>query len=193
MIVDLTYFQKEPLYLPNISTTGINDNEKYQTFIDKYEFQFLLTALGFDLAKELLEQFETNGDFKPTAAQKWKDLVDGKDNWRGLRFVQSTHKFSMIANYIYCQYLYDTDIKLTTTGSVTSDIEKGNRVTNWYKVVDAWRDMMKQYQIERERLSYFKFPIDNGTKTLEEYLSDNASDFPNYKFQRLQNINSFDI
>ena len=181
MIIDLTYLNKEPLFLPNIGEQRVNRDDEYLVFIDKYEFQFLLLSLGFELAKELLDQFEADGSWKPSAEQKWKDLVDGKDNWQGLRFSVGEFKQSMIANYVYCQYLYESDRNLTAVGSVVDDVEKGHRLSNWSKFVNAWREMIEMRQ-ERKK---------DGTLSLKEYLKENKSDFRNYKFQELNNVNTF--
>lgn len=46
----------------------------------------MLDVLGFSQATELYNQFEPDGSWKVTALAKWVDLVDGKDNWKGLRY-----------------------------------------------------------------------------------------------------------
>lgn len=186
MIIDLTYLQKEPLMLPNISdnaNSGVNNNALYEGYVNQFEYDFLLHALGYELTTDLLDQFEANGDWKPAAEQKWKDLVDGLGNWRGLRFTVNGIKKSLIANYCYAQILYNEEFKMTAVGNSQNEVSGGNVVSNWYKIVPIWRELISFYQGKR----------DDGLLTLEEFLKENETDYPDYKFNCFQNVNTFQL
>lgn len=186
MIIDLTYLIKEPLMLPNISenpNSGVNNNALFDGYLNQFEYDFLLHTLGYELTEDLLSQFESDGEWKADATQKWKDLVDGKNNWRGLRFLQNGIKKSLIAHYVYCQILYKESSKLTSVGNSVNEVSGGLVVSNWQKIVPIWQELVELYQGSRK----------DGLKTLQEYLKENESDFESYKFNHFNNINSFQL
>lgn len=122
MIINSSYFLNKSVFIPNAvvqpsigsnTPTSINQlNEE----IDQKEYELILSWLGYEQTKDLFDQFEVNGDWKPTALQKWKDFVDGKEDWRGLRYSAGTKKISVIAFYVFFYYLKNDFVQYSTTG-----------------------------------------------------------------------------
>ena len=78
-IIDNTYFEKGWLFIPNNKdlnaepTASPSAQSEIDFFIEEYERELLLNALGVTLYNELQAELPT------PATQKWIDLVDGKD------------------------------------------------------------------------------------------------------------------
>ena len=111
MIINAQYFQTKELYIPNsvaqpsIGSVSPSATTQLNEEIESIEQSLLLDILGYEQLQELNAQFETNGDWKAGALQKWIDLVDGKEDWKGLRYSIGTKKISLIAYYVFFYYL----------------------------------------------------------------------------------------
>lgn len=215
MIIDSSYFEKGELYIPNnrdLSAQPVGSpstKSDVDFFINKYEPELLLNALGVTLYNEL----ETANSDLPNAAQKWKDLVNGVDytidgvtrRWDGLI---GAGKQSLIAYFVYCQYLRDKEATFTTTGVVQNDANNAENYDPTRKYIKAWNSFLKQYQGGLNRapriiynssgsvgLDYYG----NKSKTvsLYQYLADqNTLDdtaFPDFEFTLYESYNSFGI
>jgi len=150
MIIDTSYFINNPLQIPNavvqpaIGTNTPNNLEKLQTAISNMEYQFLLNALGKVQTTELLAQFESDGAWIVDPIQKWVDLVDGKDDWLGLR--DSTRKTSLIANYVYYNFLLNDQVYYSITGLQRPDAANSNAVNPDTKLTREWNIFLFHYQ-----------------------------------------------
>lgn len=169
-MIDISYFHTE-IKLPNVgeeaNTQLVNQNTYVNNIIYKYKRAFLITALGYSQAETLLSQFDEEGNWNETVDQKWKDLVDGYDSleWKGLRYELDGKKYSMIADYVFCQYLFtQSQGDLTQLGVSKSEVEHSTLVSarSYYTMV--WNRMCTAYQ-ESE------FFNPNGI-TLEKFLKD---------------------
>ena len=85
MIVDNSYFTGK-LNIPNLSDNQdyINNNDKLDNAIKEYEFIYLKSILGFEVAKDVLDKVQADGQV--TGGQKYKDLIEGEGEWKGLRY-----------------------------------------------------------------------------------------------------------
>lgn len=160
MIVDNKFFNKPEVYIPNNTDVGAqpvgNQSVKsdLDVIIEKYERVLLLDALGVTLYNELQTALKNIS----TAAQKWKDLVQGADytinnqvyRWDGL---QGYNNDSLIAYFIYTQYLVNDELTYTTTGMVRN--EASNAITAPFntKYVRAWNNFTQMYQADLYRYS----------------------------------------
>ena len=155
-IIDDTYFEHGSLFIPNNkdltvepvdSPTSITELE---FFIKKYERQFLLDALGVTLYDELQVALELV-DFT-TAEQKWQDLVNGTNytdpngnvrRWDGLK---GYDKQSVIAFYIFTEYLRNDNETYTTTGVVKNDAKNAQVIDPTPKYIKAYNQFIEAYQ-----------------------------------------------
>lgn len=217
MIIDSSYFTNGELFIPNnkdLSARPVGSPSvvnALDTFIDKYERDLLLNALGVTLYNELISQF-TDGVLNVGALQKWKDLVDGSDytingkvyRWDGLR---GYAKQSLIAFYVYCNYMRNNESTYTTTGVVQNTANNANNVSFTPKYIKAWQSFIDQYQDEFDNdpriiINAYGVGLDyynnkNIKVSLYQYLLDqnelDATAFPDFEFKFYENENSFGI
>ena len=155
MIIDTSYFLKKDVFIPNaVVQPSIGSNtptsiSQLNAEIDQKEYEFTLSFLGYLQNAELYDQFETDGTWKTTALQKWKDLVDGVEfggkKWNGLRYTIGTQKISIIAYYIYFFYLKDDFSTYSTTGIQVAKSENANNQLPNEKQTSAWNKFVNLY------------------------------------------------
>jgi len=151
MIIDSSYFEGKELYIPNavlqpsIGSNNLNPSSALAQEIEDKESELMLDVLGFAQATELYNQFEQDGSWKITALQKWKDLVDGKDDWRGLRYTIGGKKVSLIAYYVFFYYLANDYRTYTTTGMQIAKSENATTQDPSIKQVSIWNKFIKMY------------------------------------------------
>jgi hypothetical protein len=198
MLIDKSYFTGK-LELPNVEQGDVNadlilNNDNLDRLINEYEFKYLIDVFGVTIAKEILAVIEPDGTITPGSDQKYFDLIEGVDDWLGLRYEVSTVKYSQVANYVYCQYLNQYETQLSNLGNSVNEIEKGTRISNWSKFNESWREMMLQRQIrDYNDLYFYGYAYrENPFYTLYEYLS-NSADWSTSKFRWYENTNSFNL
>lgn len=155
MIITTAYFLNKNVFIPNavvqpsIGSNTPNSLNQLQAEIDEREDELLLSFLGQAQKTELYDQFETDGSWKPTALQKWKDLVDGVDfdtkHWNGLRYTIGTKKISLIAYYVYFWYLKEDYATYSTTGIQVAQAENAISQLPNEKQVSAWNKFANMY------------------------------------------------
>lgn len=153
MIIDSSYFLNKMVFIPNtVSQPSIGSNtptnvDTLKGEIEDREKELLISILGYTQYLELKDQFveTTPGVWNWVAlpVQKWKDLVDGKENWLGLRYTIGGKKVSLIANYVFCKYLEDDYSAYTTTGTVISDAANSTQVNPTQKITIAWNKFVE--------------------------------------------------
>ena len=201
-IIDKSYFNNQnfiqiPLATPEPNSP--NNASELDNLCVKLEREILLNALGLTLYNEL--KALTDVTIEAPENVRWKNLVQGEEYddkvWLGL-----DNDDSLIANYIYQQFVTDTNIKLSATGTTKVNAENATNQTPVYKIAGAHQNFIKQYQGE-----YLTSPIcyDNFIdwfgcegieKSLYGYLMDKREVFPewdNSKFRVYETKNSFGI
>jgi hypothetical protein len=137
-LIDYSYFEGVNLNLPQVADTP--GRSIVQKFIDKYEPKFLQEALGYQLWKDYT--IGTQSD------QKWLDLTVGKEftysgyltKWNG--FKPTTGKISPIANYVYCQFMWDRNSDNNLVGVATPNLDNASRSDPSAKICEAWNEMV---------------------------------------------------
>lgn len=137
MLIDTSYFFGD-IQIGQLSEQSVKDT--LNLFISQYEPAILERLLGYATYKQL-----TGSD------QKWTDLKTGVEytdengrlqKWNGL--YNATTKVSLIAYYVYCQYMEN---QLTATGGAGEgkvQMQNSIAVTNGRKIRKAWNLMVKQ-------------------------------------------------
>jgi len=112
-------------YVPNLDDAPNSDvigNEPIlQGFIDEYVNNCLVETLGWELAAELISQLDSNGDLPAGADQKWLDLVNGIENYKGMLK-------GMLVGYTYFFWLQNDIIDYSTTGTQRDTSENARNV-----------------------------------------------------------------
>ena len=137
-LIDTTYFVGE-ISLPASSLTGtLADINPY---IIKFEREALIEILGYTLYKELKAEIDSS------YTAKWEGFVEGaeytvsfagEDNtvkWNGLI---NSDKVSLLAYYIFYQYMKFHNTHTSSTGEMFSNLENGVRVQPAERMVNAY-------------------------------------------------------
>lgn len=208
MIIDSSYFQSKETFIPNViaqpnmQSNTPSEATQLQMEIDSREYELLVSFLGAEQTNELLDQFETNGTFKSTALQKWKDLVDGVDNWRGLRFTIGTKKISLIAYYVFYYYLGESYSTFNTTGVQVSESKNANTISPIQKQVNAWNSFVElyngisegiDYRFFWDRINYLNTDNNNNVITLYDFMQSKPTDYDSSFFTHKLPINTFGL
>ena len=169
MYLDSTYFIGE-LALPNVTNTitGLNPshmagNKSLDYFIAKYEREFLIKVLGFELFEEFTAGLKEN-----PIPEKWQRLKD-KLYWQGGSF-----KFSPAANYVYFYAKNDFKTNTTPAGEVREEVDFAKSADEATKLIKAWNDMAKYME------------------SFNEYMCKNE-DYPKFKAYCFSLLNPFNI
>jgi len=166
-LTDKTYYVLDI----NIPDSQYND---LQAVIDRYEKPILVQLLGYELYKEVTA-------YSVTSEQRIKDIVEGKEytdssgnltKWEGLT---NARKESLIAYYVYYYYLKNHASSLQTTGVMAAKNENAVQVTGAIKAAAAWTRLNELYY---EAYSF---------------LSQHESEYPEWDFTALGNVNTFDL
>lgn len=123
-IVDKSFFNNQnyihiPLAVVDPSATPNNATE-LDYLCTKLEKEILLNALGSSLYNEIKAITDID-----SADAKFKKLIQG-DEYDGKIWLGLDNDDSLIANYIYHQFVTQTDIRLSATGAKKSKCRKRN-------------------------------------------------------------------
>lgn len=153
-LIDQTYFEAD-LYIAQKTAKGVGP--LLDLFIQKFEKECLQKLLGYDLWKQFTEGLEED-----SPAQIWIDLRDGVeytgyDNklhlWMGFVDTENTAplKQSIIANYVYFEWMTNQQSSTTGSGEAVSTKENAESFTAAYKMEAAWNDVIEW----QKQLNYF--------------------------------------
>jgi len=200
-IVDKSYFNNQnyihiPLAVADPSATPNNATE-LDFMCVKLEREILLNALGLSLYNEI--KAITDIDLPENA--KFKKLIQG-DEYDGKIWLGLDNDDSLIANYIYQEFVTQTDIRLSATGAKKVNAENATNQTPKYLIAGAHQNFIKQYQGECLTTPFIDnnfidwYGCNNVEKSLYGYLMDKQADFTNWKpenFKIYETKNSFGI
>jgi len=199
-IVNKSFFSNQnyihiPLAVVDPSATPNNATE-LDYLCAKLEKEILLNALGLSLYNEIKAITDID-----SADEKFKKLIQGDEYddkiWLGL-----DNDDSLIANYIYQEFVTQTDIRLSSTGAKKVNAENATTQTPKYLIAGAHQNFIKQYQGEYLTTPFIEgnfidwYGCNNVEKSLYGYLMDKQGDFTNWKpeyFKIYETKNSFGI
>lgn len=197
-LIDGTYFIRENS-VPNLQELNGNESELIQ-FIDEKVPSLLQMILGYVNFKDLDSQI-IDGVLDSGADQKWKDLVEGKEyvregktvKWNGLIYELGTFKSSLLADYVYYEWLRYNVSQITGIGEAINTAKNGINVNSNQRLVDAWNRFYTKavgYCYNTPHVYYH-----NGVKVIDwfgknnietislfTFLKDNETDYPDCAF-----------
>lgn len=151
MIINAQYFQTKELYIPNsvaqpsIGSVLPSATAQLNEEIESIEQSLLLDILGYEQLQELMAQFDEDGEWVEDPIQKWVDLVDGVDDWKGLRYTIGTKKISLIAYYVFFYYLGTDFQTYSTTGMQIPRAENSLYNNPSVKQTTVWNKFIEMY------------------------------------------------
>lgn len=166
--IDISYFVGD-IDIPNTDSTNKNNLE---LAIKHYEGEFLTRFLGGTLYQQVLDATTFPGI---TVTGVYEDLVKGasftdsngnanySEGLTGLYlFDNGSFKRSMIANYVYWQWMRQRSSQTVGVGVAKSKVENMMQVSPNEKMVKAWNEMVDLISV------------------VHDYLIINKTDFPDY-------------
>jgi hypothetical protein len=151
MIINAQYFQTKELYIPNsvtqpsIGSVLPSATAQLNEEIESIEQSLLLDILGYEQLQELMAQFDEDGNWVEDPIKKWVDLVDGVDDWKGLRYTIGTKKISLIAYYVFFYYLGTDFQTYSTTGMQIPRAENSLYNNPSVKQTTVWNKFIRMY------------------------------------------------
>jgi len=199
-IVDKSFFNNQnyihiPLAVVDPSATPNNATELDYMCV-KLEREILLNAFGLSLYNEVKAITDIE-----SADEKFKKLIKG-DEYDGKIWLGLDNEDSLIANYIYQEFVTQTDIRLSATGAKKVNPENATTQTPRYLIAGACQNFIKQYQGEYLTTPFITdnfidwYGCNSIEKSLYGYLMDKQADFTNWKseyFKIYETKNSFGI
>lgn len=158
------YFKNE-IRIPNIKDNGVYTSEITDA-IDKYESECKIDLLGYELNKLLDADLDESGE---PQSDRFKALVNGAEfthpdtgqllKWIG--FVNEKQE-SLLAYYIYYNYVYNDNIHLSGVGSTDIQAKNAVKVSPFDKLQIAWSKFKTLY----DGFSFFECDCfsENGVK-----------------------------
>jgi hypothetical protein len=200
MLIDNTYFIGDV----NLTSQMLNN---IQGYIDLYEKEILIKLLGYPLYAELVDDI-VDGD---PQTERFVKLVDGdvftfetyqgytvNAKWPGLR--DKELKKSLIAYYVYFNYLNFNNTQITTVGHKSTKAENSESVDVRMRLVMAWNNMLEWYGTTFKNLSNYQAYLDSSNYRHENpnpsafnYLLAKIDDFNNWIFEPQKRINYLGI
>ena len=184
-LIDETYFIKE-LYVPNLNEMDSDTLTGLNIFIDKYARQFLRDALGNSLFLEL-DSFITDGVLGSNAPQKWKELVNGVDDWKGLIFTEGTYKGSILAKFVYYYWLKDAVSNITGTGEKVITATDALAVNSTQRLTNVWNSFVLDNQGVYDGCRYLDYCYFNDENDIQDslirFLTDKSEDYPDARMK----------
>jgi hypothetical protein len=201
--IDSTYFVGE-INIPTLPTSDTSLTDA----ITQYEKEILISLLGYKLYSLLIADL-SNGI---PQTQKYLDLVNGKEfthtyggvdytiKWEGLK---NTALQSLIAYYVFFKYVERDVTRLYGSGvSMASEGQGWVRADSRFKLIAAWERMRELYgKIPAEYKPIYTRPIIgtnlpcafNTDPSAYNFLYTNKTDYPDWIFTPIWNINAFGI
>jgi len=198
------------IYLPQVgedASTFVNESTELDSYIQKYEPEILVKALGRQLYNEFSTNFDENGTLIENVDLKWTNLLNGVSYeksgityyWRGLRDATGC----LPAYYVYYHYVIENITQLTTLGTVKAEAKNASSASAIPSVIGAWRTLYNWYMGEntvKPNVYSYKgvyvtdyFSGNNSKEvSLYQFLSDNKV-YDNWCFTPMENKNTWGL
>lgn len=154
-------------------------------FITRYEKEILVSLLGYELYKLVAASTATSGRlFDLINGVEYTVSTNGRDQlikWNGLK---NSDKISLIAYYVYYKYQQQKATMPGGSGEMKPKSENGVNADLSMKVMDAWYRMRELYGYSGQDLI---------CPSAYNFLTENASTYPEWIFTEIGNVNAFDL
>ena len=150
-LTDYTYFVGD-IVIPNTSVPAIQ--ERVNHFINKYEKECLIKALGVELFNAFVADSTSGTPVVPPASQTrmqditfgcpYEDFGGNPQVWDGL--IDTTNKISPLSNYIYCEFEYASALQTTGVSTGVMNTNAGVSVAPSEKIERASSIMAEKFR-----------------------------------------------
>lgn len=149
-IIDDTYFQSPKYLIPNLEESDSKSFTDLERLIDEMCRLFLQSILTVAEYADFNTYLEDGLFPEDTTGipQKWIDLVNGKDDWKGLIQINGTAKTSLLVDLVYHEWLVQNVSYITSFGDTKANPKGAENVNPTQRVVNTWNDFVTVYQGE---------------------------------------------
>lgn len=155
-LIDETYFQAPKKEVPNLDEADSRAFAELERIVDDLGRSFMYYFLTPEEVADF-NMYLVNGLFPSDVTgipQKWVDLVNGKTYtvnnvelvWNGLLFDKGTYKGSILADYVYHNWLKTQASYMTGVGDAKANPKGANLVNPTQRVVKTWNDFVLAYE-----------------------------------------------
>lgn len=194
-IINDTYFQAPKREIPNLDEADSKAFAELERLIDEKCRLFMYYFLTPDEVTEF-DSYLVDGIF-PTVTtgipQKWIDLVNGttyESNgvnlvWGGLIQEKGTSKNSLLADFVYSEWLENQASYMTGVGDAKGNPKGASNVNPTQRIVNVWNKFVEKYQdtscnVGYNWFNYHLHPIcyrQNYEVSLIQFLQDNQTNY----------------
>lgn len=151
MLINKTYFQGD-ITIPN-TTEVQHDNDLVGILIESKSYSLLESVLGRENVLSLKANLDIDGNLNEDAPERWKDLVNGKSYeindqkfyFKGLIQKGDLYKTSLIADFVFCEWLRQTRSQQTMIGEVVVQGQNAINVGSTSKLVSIWNRFIVEF------------------------------------------------
>lgn len=147
-LINDTYFQSPKYFIPNLEESDSKSFTELERLIDEVCRLFMQSILNDD---ELIdfESYLVDGIFPTDTTgipQKWIDLINGKDDWKGVLQTNGTSKTSLLIDLVYYNWLIDNNTYMTSFGDAKANPKGASNVNVTQKMVNVWNEFVEKFQ-----------------------------------------------
>lgn len=217
-LIDDTYFNMDK-HIPNTQEVNSGAVVLLNQFIDTKARLLIFNALNYALQKDL-DSYLSNGILPaiPTlpipdpVPVKWRNLCEGMEytkndktiKWNGLYQVMGTTKQSIIAEFVFSEWLKNSVSQVNGVGEVSLVAKNAVNVNSTQRYVDVWNDFVLKYQGNWNghylNFYYSNYGFNewfgsncNNEISLIEFLTDNSEDYPEANLFRYETKNQLGL
>jgi len=200
-LISVSDFQRE-YSVPNTTETYSDSGNNLKLFIEDKVRLFLQHILGSDLYTDLDSNID-NGVLKPDAEQRWKDFINGKDNYRGLIYDNGLFKASCLIPLVYSYWLESNITTVSGVGEVNIKAVNAVSVVSTKRLVDSWNTFVNMYQgsfgnrpfkgIVKGVPFYDYYGSKESFVSVRQFLQDNKETYPDAPIPLFEHKNSFGL
>ena len=148
-IIDDTYFQSPKYVIPNLEESDSKAFAELQILIDNTCRLFMQSILTNDEFVDF-DSYLVNGMFPIVTTgmpQKWIDLVNGKEDWKGIIQTNGTSKTSLLVDLVYYEWLVENNTYITSFGDTKANPKGADNVNSTQRIVNVWNDFVSKYEL----------------------------------------------
>lgn len=156
-IINDTYFYSPKYEIPNLEESDSKAFSQLERLIDDRCRLFMQSILTDDEFVDF-ESYLVGGIFPIVTTgipQKWIDLINGKENWKGLIYTNGTNKGSLLVDLVYHDFLVENNTYITSFGDTKANPKGAVNVNSTQRIVNVWNDFVSKYQ--GNCIPYYKY------------------------------------
>jgi hypothetical protein len=149
-------------------TTGLYQNDKIQSYLDRYEDEYLVKMLGVELYDLFIADLDVNNEPQDI---KFTNLFDPFNYQEGFSLLISRGIKDMLLGFLYFEYMKDLATQTTSVGVVKPEEQNSKVVSAHTPIYLKYNESIKTYNAIQEYilLNMTTYPEFRGVRKLYAY------------------------